>query len=120
MSSFERAPYEILVELLELELKLVREGQFEQLDRAVAARVEYTAWLPATPPASAQEPLQRALQLQQQLIAETEGSREPLLAEGRMRQEPEALEQVGELLGELREAWVQIAQTPTTTKVTQA
>ncbi len=81
MSSLERAPYEILVELLEQELKLVREGQFEQLDRAVAARIEYTAWLPATPPASAQEPLQRALQLHQQLIAETEGTRESLLAE---------------------------------------
>lgn len=34
------------------------------------------------------------------------------LAEGRMRQQPEALEQVGELLGELREAWVQIAHAP--------
>jgi flagellar secretion chaperone FliS len=34
------------------------------------------------------------------------------LAESRMRQEPEALEQVGELLGELREAWAQIAQAP--------
>jgi flagellar protein FliS len=31
------------------------------------------------------------------------------LAAGRMRQEPELLEQVGELLGELREAWAQIA-----------
>jgi flagellar secretion chaperone FliS len=30
------------------------------------------------------------------------------LAEARMRQEPELLERVGELLGELREAWAQI------------
>ncbi len=42
------------------------------------------------------------------------------LAEGRMRQEPEALEQVGELLGELREAWVQIAQAPAAVEVARA
>jgi len=35
-----------------------------------------------------------------------------LLAEGRMKQDPESLEKVGELLGELREAWAQIAATP--------
>jgi flagellar protein FliS len=34
------------------------------------------------------------------------------LAEARMRQEPELVEQVGELLGELRDAWAQIAQAP--------
>jgi flagellar secretion chaperone FliS len=34
------------------------------------------------------------------------------LAEARMRQEPELLDQVGELLGELRDAWAQIAQSP--------
>jgi flagellar protein FliS len=32
-----------------------------------------------------------------------------LLAEGRMRQDPAPLEKVGELLGELREAWAELA-----------
>jgi flagellar secretion chaperone FliS len=32
-----------------------------------------------------------------------------LLAEGRMRQDPASLDKVGELLGELREAWAQVA-----------
>jgi flagellar secretion chaperone FliS len=35
-----------------------------------------------------------------------------LLAEGRMQQDPAKLEKVGELLGELREAWAQIADAP--------
>ena len=82
MSSSGPAPYEILVELLEHELMLVREGRFEQLELAVAARTEYTNWLPATPPQSARESLERASQLHQQLLAETERSRKSLLAEG--------------------------------------
>ena len=79
MSSTERMPYEILVELIEHELKLVRRGLYEQLERATAARIDYTNWLPATPPASAHEPLHRALQLHQQLIDETEHGRQSLL-----------------------------------------
>jgi flagellar protein FliS len=35
-----------------------------------------------------------------------------LLAEGRMRQDADAFDKVGELLGELREAWDQLAQAP--------
>jgi flagellar protein FliS len=35
-----------------------------------------------------------------------------LLAEGRMRQDADALDKVGELLGELREAWAELAARP--------
>jgi flagellar protein FliS len=35
-----------------------------------------------------------------------------LLAEGRMRQDAGALDKVGELLGELREAWAELAASP--------
>jgi flagellar protein FliS len=35
-----------------------------------------------------------------------------LLGEGRIRQDPTRLDKVGELLGELREAWAQLAATP--------
>jgi len=35
-----------------------------------------------------------------------------LLGEGRMRQDPASLDKVGELLGELREAWAELAAAP--------
>jgi flagellar protein FliS len=41
-----------------------------------------------------------------------------MLAEGRMKQDAGQLEKVGELLGELREAWEQLAHAPETARAT--
>jgi hypothetical protein len=59
--------YERIAELGELELELVRTGQYEQLEALDTERQELVATLPATPPAEAQPALLRAAAVQSQV-----------------------------------------------------
>ncbi len=59
--------YERIAELGELELELVRTGQYEQLEALDAERQELIAKLPATPPAEASVALLRAAAVQSQV-----------------------------------------------------
>lgn len=79
MSSPASAPYEQLIELLSQELELAGEGRFQELADANAARAALIASLPAAPPASAREPLERAALMQARLDIELQRGKEALL-----------------------------------------
>jgi hypothetical protein len=59
--------YERIAELGELELELVRTGQYEQLEALDTERQGLIATLPATPPAEARSALLRAAAVQSQV-----------------------------------------------------
>ncbi len=73
-------PYEHLLALISDELRLAGEGRFEELAQANATRTQLIATLPATPPASARETLQRAALMQERLNIELARGKEALLA----------------------------------------
>jgi hypothetical protein len=66
--------YERVAELGELELELVRTGQYEQLEALDAERQELIAALPETPPAEAGPALLRAAAVQAQVEGMLSGS----------------------------------------------
>lgn len=84
------AGYERLADLGELELELVRTGQYEALERLHEERCELTAALPPQAPAEACEPLLRAAALQAQTHGLLAGmvaiSRQQLVRLGRGRE----------------------------------
>ena len=59
--------YERIAELGELELELVRTGQYDKLEELDVERQELIAGLPATPPAEASVALLRAAAVQSQV-----------------------------------------------------
>jgi hypothetical protein len=79
MSAPASAPYYALVGLIENELELARQARYEDLAEAAAIRAEFAKTLPDTPPAAAREPLQRAMQLHQELTSEALRGHEALL-----------------------------------------
>ena len=75
------AAYERLADLGELELELVRTGQYEALDQLGAEREALVATLPTHPPVESRAALQRAATLQSQ----TEGLLIGMVAIGRQQ-----------------------------------
>jgi hypothetical protein len=79
VSVSETAPYELLLELIERELQLAGEGRFDELAQVAAVRVAHAATLPATPPATARDALERAVLMQKRLEIEALRGRETLV-----------------------------------------
>jgi hypothetical protein len=75
------APYETLASLIERELQLVSERNFEALEALRQVRAELQSSLPATPPAAAGATLRRCSQLQKRVEIELLRVREALLLE---------------------------------------
>ena len=81
MSSAETAPYEALARIIERELELVGNGDYEALAELKSERDALIATLPGTPPASARPALQRAALMSKRVQIEIERMREALLLE---------------------------------------
>lgn len=79
MTADERAPYLKLIALIERDLSLAGEGRFEELVAADAERQALISTLPATPPASARDLLERASLIQKRLTIELLRGRDELL-----------------------------------------
>ncbi len=80
MTPDERAPYLKLIELIERDLSLAGEGRFDELVAAGAEREAFIRTLPATPPASARDLVERASLIQKRLTIELLRGRDELLA----------------------------------------
>jgi hypothetical protein len=81
------APYEALASLLERELELVAAREFDSLAELKRERAALERTLPARPPASARDTLQRCMALQQRVRVELLRVRESILIElGQVRQ----------------------------------
>jgi hypothetical protein len=81
MSTTAANPYEALASLIERELELVAERDFEGLAELVQQRGVLERTLPAIPPASARDVLQRCYALQQRVRVELLRVREAILIE---------------------------------------
>jgi hypothetical protein len=81
MSATAPNPYEALASLIERELKLVAERDFEGLAELKEQRGTLERTLPGTPPASARDALQRCDALQQRVHIELLRVREAILIE---------------------------------------
>jgi hypothetical protein len=79
MSSAQTAPYEALARIIERELELVGNGDYEALAELKSERDALIATLPGTPPASARPALQRAALMNKRVQIEIERMREALL-----------------------------------------
>jgi hypothetical protein len=81
MSSEQLAPYEALASLLERELQLVSERNFDELAEIRRVQDALQSSLPATPPAVAAATLYRCVQLHKRVEIELLRVREVLLSE---------------------------------------
>jgi hypothetical protein len=81
MSSDQLAPYDALASLIERELQLVSERNFDELAEIRRVQDEIQSSLPATPPAAAAATLHRCVQLQKRVEIELLRVREVLLLE---------------------------------------
>jgi hypothetical protein len=79
MSSAETAPYEVLARMIERELELVGDGDYEALAELKSDRDALIATLPETPPATARPALQRAALMNKRVEIEIVRRREALL-----------------------------------------
>ena len=87
MSAEAIAPYEALAAIIERELQLVSERNFDELETLREVRAELQSSLPDTPPEAARATLERCRQLQKRVEIELLRVREVLLLElGRVRQ----------------------------------
>jgi hypothetical protein len=77
--SDERAPYLRLIELIERDLTLAGQGRFAELVEAHAEREAFVAKLPARPPASVGDLLERAALIQRRLTMELMRGRDELV-----------------------------------------
>ena len=86
MSAESVAPYEALAAIIERELQLVSERNFDELETLREVRAELQSSLPDTPPEAARATLERCRQLQKRVEIELLRVREVLLLElGRVR-----------------------------------
>jgi hypothetical protein len=75
------APYELLAETFERELELVGEGRLDEVAQVAADREALIATLPASPPASARQALERAQLMSKRVTIEIIRRRDAVLAE---------------------------------------
>ena len=75
------ADYERLASLFELELKLVSERRFDELEQLTRARLRLQDSLPSTPPVQARDALERCSLLRRRVEIELLRVRETLLLE---------------------------------------
>jgi hypothetical protein len=81
MSSAETAPYEALARMIERELDLAGNGDYEALAELKSERDALIATLPESPPASARPALQRAALMNKRVQIEIVRMREALMLE---------------------------------------
>ena len=87
MSAESVVPYEALAAIIERELQLVSERNFDELEALREVRAELQRSLPDAPPEAARATLERCRQLQKRVEIELLRVREVLLLElGRVRQ----------------------------------
>ena len=81
MSSAQTAPYEVLARMIERELELVGDGDYDALAELKSERDALIASLPESPPATARPALQRAALMSKRVEIEIARRREALLLE---------------------------------------